>query len=172
METRSWSFTDKSGWPDGPWRAEPDKLQWVTEAGLPGLIVRNGAGALCGYVGIPEGHPWFAKRYSECATPEVHEDPEDGENHSWCNHSPGSQVEVHGGLTFSDFCSPDHERGICHTPGPGEPDRVWWLGFDCGHSFDYAPGYQKLGFPQAVYRDLAYTKRQVERLAAQLAGPR
>lgn len=35
-------------------------------------------------------------------------------------------LAVHGGLTYSDRCHDD----ICHVPAPGEPDDVWWFGFD------------------------------------------
>lgn len=88
---------DKSDWPRGEWDAEPDKIQWQDGAtGLPCLIVRNGVGALCGYVGVPKGHPWHGVRYSEC--------PEKcGEK--WCDHRPESHLEAHGGITFTDSCS-------------------------------------------------------------------
>jgi hypothetical protein len=100
-----WQRIDKSTWPVGPWNAEPDKVQWVDEAtGLDCLIVRNNGGALCGYVGVPEGHPWHGVDYSGCT-----QKPPCGE--SWCEHTPGSAVEVHGGLTFADSCNePKRER--------------------------------------------------------------
>lgn len=115
---REYRTIDKSSWGDGAWQGEPDKAQWVDEAtGLDCLIVRNRPGALCGYVGVPETHPWFGKDYSE------------------------SEVRVHGGLTFSDRCvdSGDPSKGICHIPLPGRPEHVWWFGFDCAHCWDLAP---------------------------------
>ena len=109
---------DKSGWGEGPWNDEPDKLQWQDEkTGLPCLIVRNRKmGNWCGYVGVPDGHPFYDMPDDEAQ----------------------NMVEVHGGLTFSSFCQEtDSEReGVCHVPGEGEPDNVWWLGFDCAHSGD------------------------------------
>lgn len=89
---------DKAAWGVGPWVSEPDKAQWVDPAtGLDCLIVRNGGGALCGYVGVPESHPWFGKGYSACTRSPACEE-------SWCGHSPESAITVHGGLTFADAC--------------------------------------------------------------------
>lgn len=57
---REWHFVDKSAWGSGPWQDEPDKAMWTDEAtGLACLILRNETGALCGYVGVHVGHPWY-----------------------------------------------------------------------------------------------------------------
>lgn len=40
----------------GPWNDEPNSLAWEQD-GFPCAIVRNGGGALCGYVGLPADHP-------------------------------------------------------------------------------------------------------------------
>lgn len=61
---------------DGEWIDEPDYVSWkhkdyVCE------IMRNGFGSLCGYVTLPESHPWYGNEMEE-----IH-------------------VEVHGGLTFN-----------------------------------------------------------------------
>ncbi|HWC37767.1 MAG TPA: hypothetical protein VG476_04520 [Acidimicrobiales bacterium] len=132
---------DKAGWPDGPWMHEPDRTQWRTESGLPGLIVRSYySGALCGYVAVAPGHPAY-----EC-------------------HYDAVPAEVHGGLTYSDHCRPP----ICHIPEPGEPDDVWWLGFDCAHAYDFIPKEAAVLQREAHDWDLAYVKSQVEDLAWQL----
>lgn len=157
MEKLEWRTEDKTEWPRGEWDDEPDKAQWQDDAtGLPCLIVRGPSGSLCGYVGVPEGHPYFGKEYNECS------------------------VECHGGLTFSDFCaeSTDPSKHICHVPAPGEPDRVWWLGFDCAHLYDYSPSrYAREPYksdplwargPMDVYRSLWYVKNECTKLAAQL----
>ncbi len=162
MKTLEYRYRDRSGWPSGPWDDEPDKIQFADEStGLPCLIVRNPSGVLCGYVGVAEGHPWFANDYGSCAD----------ECGDWlCDHRPESAVDVHGGLTFADFCAEsDKERGICHVPDPGEPDRVWWFGFDCAHSQDVSPLLRHgLTFEAAVYRTVDYVKGECARLAAQL----
>lgn len=97
-QMRQYVTENKSEWPDGPWQGEPDKVQWVDEpTNLDCLIVRGPAGALCGYVGVPESHPWYGKDYGQCAQSPACED-------SWCSHSPESLINVHGGLTFADSC--------------------------------------------------------------------
>jgi hypothetical protein len=151
---------DKSDWPDGPWNDEPDKMQWKDEAtGMPCLIVRGPAGALCGYAGVSEGHPLFEKHYSNYRN-EGDPDPE-------------SILKVHGGITYAEHCQDecDPEHAICHIAAPGEPDHVWWFGFDCAHAFDYMPAYgDKLLTPGGIdsYRDLDYVIREVTSLANQL----
>jgi hypothetical protein len=135
---------DRKGWGAGPWDGEPDRLQWRTEAGLVGLVVRNSVGVLCGYVGLPPGHPQYGVTYGRI------------------------DADVHGGLTYSNFCS----GGICHVPDPGEPERVWWVGFDTAHGGDLVPGFRRFSLPNPLfdgqYRDITYVRLQVESLAAQL----
>lgn len=157
MKTMQWTTVDKSNWPRGEWDGEPDKMQWQDEAtGLPCLIVRGPSGSLCGYVGVAEGHRCFGIGYDEVTV-------------------PGSEYgpEVHGGLTFADFCAQgvDHSRHVCHLSEPGEPDRVWWFGFDCAHSGDTSPAYaERIGrFHNGdSYKSIGYVKREVASLAEQL----
>ncbi len=65
---------------------------------------------------------------------------------------------------------------ICHVPEPGEPDHVWWFGFDCGHAFDFMPAPAGLNFPPfsdeppTTYKTLDYVRRECAGLAAQLAA--
>lgn len=151
MKTKEWTFTEerpRMNLPaEGPWQHEPDKRQWVTRAGYPGLIVRNSLGALCGYVGVPREHPYYLADYDNCA------------------------VDVHGGLTYAAKCFGE----ICHEAPPWE-DNVWWLGFDCSHLGDMIPGMQhartRIGssviWDKDVYRDQQYVTAEVEHLAAQL----
>jgi hypothetical protein len=167
METKQWTTIDKSTWGEGPWQDEPDKVQWTDEATtLPCLAVRSRmSGSWCGYVGVSEGHPWHK------ADPFAIELP-DG---------------VHGGLNLATFCenTGDESKGICHTPGPGEPDHVYWLGFDCGHAWDKKPASEALlrriaphleqkrqelsvGILAETYRDLAYIQDACRSLARQI----
>jgi hypothetical protein len=157
---KTWNFIDKSQWPErGPWDAEPDKAQWTDEAtGFPCLALRN-HGSWCGYVGVTRDHPMFGQDYDHF------------------------DIEVHGGLTFSGFCQEGKgERRICHTPEPGQPKLVYWLGFDCAHAWDRRPitSQQEMeinlqikkefplsGFDE-VYRDLDYVRSECRSLAAQL----
>lgn len=155
MKTIEYNFQDKSKYGEGAWQNEPDKIQWQDkETGLPCLIVRNHSGALCGYVGVPPMHSAYEKHYGDL------------------------DFNCHGGLTFSDFCQ-DHEHGICHIPDAGEPDNVWWLGFDCGHGGDIIPSFLVLqkdmpemrsftGAWGETYKGIAYVKEECKNLAKQL----
>lgn len=170
---REWTRQDidKSGWGDGPWTDEPDKVQWVDEAtGLDCLIVRQPrSGHLCGYVGVGPDHPCHGRGYSDAWEDDYREG------------SPDNVINVHGGLTFADACaeSEDPAHGICHIAEPGRPEHVWWFGFDCAHAGDYSPRdaiyAAKYGEPfsrdgSEAYRDRAYVEAQVRSLAAQLAA--
>ncbi len=142
---------DKSTWGHGPWQTEPDRVEW-THAGLPCLALRSGAmGNWCGYAAVPPGHPLHGTKFSD-----VH-------------------VDVHGGLTYASACA----GAICHVPNPGEPDDVWWFGFDCAHCWDILPALDvrmratgftgQLHMPGTSYKTLAYVHGETNRLAAQLA---
>lgn len=200
MKTEEYTFVDKSKWERGEWDKEPDKIQFEDpETKLPCLIVRGPSGALCGYVGVSEGHPFFGLDYSSCslkeAKPRGQTEGDDvwslsgktqkksewmierqrkqiicSEN-GWCSHTPESMLEVHGGITFSDFCQERADNhGICHNPSEGEPDKVWWLGFDCAHCNDASPAYDNF-MPKFGYRDyrtVDYVKSEITKLAKQL----
>lgn len=157
---------DKSSWGDGPWQQEPDKLQMIDEeSGYDCLIVRANPhiGALCGYVGVPEGHPAYGKKgeYDDPVT---------------------RDVSVHGGITFAGRCmiampnvAKDLEtQGVCHS-GEVANHNVWWFGFDCAHSGDLAPALgASMGTPGGYYRerdtykDVAYVTGEIKELARQL----
>lgn len=168
METREYQTTDKSSWGFGPWQDEPDKRQWRDETtGLACLIVRNPKwGNLCGYVGVPPSHPGHAKAYNFYRDDEApHSAVENAINN----------LRVHGGLTFADGCShgSDESRGVCHVPSFGEPDDVWWFGFDCAHAWDLLPGieprYRDPLDAANVYRDVDCVTSECASLAYQLS---
>jgi hypothetical protein len=126
-------------WARGPWDNEPDRVDFI-HAGYSCFILRNQSGNWCGYVGIPESHPCFGKDYNDVP------------------------VEVHGGLTYADLCSPP----ICHIPEPGMPDKVWWLGFDTAHWSDLTP-LRLIDFGDDVtYKDVTYVTTETKELAEQL----
>lgn len=173
---RVYTTRDKSEWGDGPWQDEPDKVQWKdAETGLPCLANRGPAGAWCGYVGVSEGHPAFEKHY-------------DAVYDLFPGWDEEGHLEVHGGLTYSNHCAEGpEESSICHVPEPGEPDHVWWLGFDCAHSGDVMPSveasnrkrYEETRDPIWLplrapwgesYKTLDYVRQETTRLAAQLAS--
>lgn len=148
---KRWSWLDKSDWGDGPWMQEPDKVEWCAH-GLVCLAVRHESlGHWCGYVGVPPGHPAYGKEGS-------------------------LDVLVHGGLTYARPCDVrNKEHGVCHVARPGEPEPLFWLGFDCAHAGDLSPALAQrlryLGLPSArgAYRTLPYVRGECALLAAQLA---
>lgn len=145
----------KTEWGPGPWQDEPDRVFWRhSPSGFPCLAKRGPSGSWCGYVAVPPGHPAHEATYD------------------------GLEVEVHGGLTYAEHCDGNEGTGICHVPAEGEPDNVWWLGFDCAHYNDFSPGtaalMRSLGshsplLDGGTYRDLAYVRVEIERLACRLA---
>lgn len=156
-QTQVW--IDKSEWGDGLWQDEPDRVDWRDDAtGLPCLALRNATlGHWCGYVGLPPGHPWHGKGYEDLLS-----------------------LPAHGGVNFVSKC--DEGEGpdrVCHVPLPGEPDDVWWIGFDCGHYGDLSPGTLLLdrvlhdhGFVMPVfgrgeYRSLDYVRRCCTEMAVE-----
>jgi len=147
MKTIEYHTMDKSEWARGPWDDEPDKKQWQDKAtGYACMIRRNMVGALCGYVGVPEGHPDYGKDYDDVG------------------------VTAHGGLNFAGHCQPgDESEALCHVVEEGEDDKVWWLGFDCSHCYDLMPASRPLFDASGdIYRDFPFVESEVESLALQL----
>lgn len=125
----------------GPWNTEPNRVEFK-HLNLHCLLQRNPMGTWCGYVGIPKGHPWYGLGYDDIP------------------------ATAHGGLTYSDAC---HSH-ICHPDG----EELWWIGFDCAHAGDEIPLMQRyaksLKFPGATYKDMAFVKSEVEKLALQVSA--
>ncbi len=112
--------------------------------GMPCILHRNAA--WCGYVAVPPGHPWHGKSYDQV------------------------DVDVHGGPTYAEKCS----GKICHVAKPGEPDDVWWIGFDCNHHGDLSlhdvndyGSYRDDGHLVSLYRTVDYVKAETIKLAEQ-----
>jgi len=120
------------------WLDEPDEEEFEHD-GLKCLILRHRElGHLCGYVGVPKGHPCYGKDYDHIPYDDL------------------LSVEVHGGLTFS-------REGNRDTSWP---QGYWWLGFDCAHAFDIVP-YISLQIG-GTYRNFDYVRRETKGLAEQL----
>lgn len=103
--------SNRASWGSGPWDNEPNRVEFE-HAGLPCILHRGGGGAWCGYVGLSPSHPLFGKSYGDI-----------------------EEISVHGNLTYSEPCA----GCVCHVPKPGEPEDLWWLGFDCSHGGDLRP---------------------------------
>jgi hypothetical protein len=157
-----WTFpgqVPRDKWGPGPWDDEPDKVEWRDrDTRMPCIARRHEMGHWCGYVAVPREHPWYL--------------------------SDDAPVNVHGGQTFGSLCDPrEDERSVCHVPMPGEPDDVWWIGFDCAHAGDVQPGmdaiFREIGRATPLmglagrpsqYRTLGYVFEECHRLAAQAAA--
>lgn len=98
--------------------------------GLDCAVLRMDMGHRCGYVQVPETHPWHGQSYVDALDGRRMPRNEKGRPDFFadCDIDYGdrieSHVEVHGGLTFA---------------GEGLNDEIasgWWFGFDCAHSYD------------------------------------
>lgn len=166
MEIKESQKIDKSDWGDGPWQSEPDRIEFEHK-GLSCLMARSKVGGnWCGYVAVGPDHPWHKAGYTSCTSRPI---CKKSKTDLYCEHTPENLIHVHGGLTYSDFCQGD----ICHVPKAGEPDNVKWFGFDCAHAGDGLPAMRQhlpkeRGYFSQGYKDEAYVRREVRRLAEQL----
>ncbi len=127
---------------------DTERVGWVTGAGLPAVIARGAAPAkaLCGYVGVPEGHPLHGV---ERIDPQL------------------DVLDVHGAVTFAaDHPGAGQLEPLIEEAWAALDGTYWWLGFDAGHSDDMP--HNELGEPVRI-RDTAYMRQECEQLAAQLA---
>jgi hypothetical protein len=156
-----------------PWKAEPDHKAFDS-SGYGCEIKRvPGLGSLCGYVGIPQAHPWYGLHTDARVTPLDDLDVTDRTSvidlflESIGEHADGRvrlgmALDVHWGITFAGHMPDDDAPGI------------WRFGFDCGHAGDLVPllaetvGPASRLFAGYVYRDMDYVTGQCARLAAQL----
>jgi len=152
------------------WMDEPDREEFE-HAGLKCLILRHHEMLhLNGYVGVPRNHPWYGVDYNQCLRgckgkpnpiiSSVISYPCTWESD---HESPENLIDVHGGLTFSG-------KG----DGKQRPAGYWWFGFDCAHAFDLVPQLLELRGGEyrehETYRNFAYVRAEVKRLAEQLAS--
>lgn len=157
---------DKSTWGSGPWVNEPDKAQWPdAETKLPCIAKRNHKGSWCGYVGVDESHPWYGIDTF---------DPLPG------GESPNAEIKANRKIEYAAFCvEGDEATSVCHVPGPGDPEHVWWFGFNCAGEADLNPveaaeararGAGDEQFRGKTYRTLGYVAHCCAELAAQLVA--
>ena len=123
------------------WETEGDFEEW-THGRARCVIRRNHIiGNLCGYIGVPDGHPLYGVRTGE-------------------DEFPHSVNPPHGGWTYSS-----HEQ----DPVTYYPDSLWWFGFDCAHAYDYLPVHADHGIPPrrdgTTYKTLEYVRSELIALA-------
>lgn len=136
---------DKTGWADGPWMRESDRIELSVNCQYPCLILRSNIGHLCGYVAVDKSHPSFGRAYSDVA------------------------VTCHGGLTFGENGKTLPAKWF-HSKVTKTED-VHWFGFDCGHICDYSPGLNGFMGDTDVnsYRTLYDVACELSELAEQFA---
>jgi hypothetical protein len=187
---------DKSDWARGAWDDEPDKIQWQDEAsGLPCLIVRGPSGALCGYVGVSPGHPWHGSDYDSCdvavhggltfahGCAEINREKwEKWRERQYSRRDEAKKFPIGDAArdlkewaleleNYDAWVARATSRYICHVAAHGEPDPVWWLGFDCAHAGDLSPSYsRRYGFGDGIYRSISYVEMECRALARQIAA--
>lgn len=188
---------DKTEWIRGPWDWEPDKIQWADEAtGLPCLIVRGPTGSLCGYVGVAPGHPLHGADYDACDL-DIHggltfahgcgeisrEKWEKWRERTMARADEAKKYPIGDAARdlkewaaalndYDTWATRAASRYICHVAAPGEPDPVWWLGFDCAHSGDLSPSYSgRYGSNSGeTYKPISYVEMECRSLARQIAA--
>jgi len=131
--------TPRSEWRPGPWRDEPDLVERRANGTLyPLMIVRAEAGVLCGFVGVPVGHPFHGKWYRE----------------SFNQHQPALIEDVAAATPCNGVLFPIEGPTTC-----------WWLGFHAGM---YSPAQPHPDIPESEYVTIAELRPRVEALAIAL----
>lgn len=110
-------------------------INHLNSSGFPSLIDSFSAGYANGYVMIPKEHPYYGKSYYEI----------DG-------------IDVHGGLTFSDFILDNWNAEEWLDEKPEHPEDYWVLGFDTIHAGDNLTNWDR----DAVINETLRLKEQLE----------
>lgn len=174
---------------DKPWERECDAYDWVYEDPRYTCAIRRASlGMWCGYVGVPNGHPFHGKKANDDVPiadlqdhkmsldqafqefgimnvffEGVRSDREEGFS------SIATLMRCHGGLTYADDHAPLYEN----------TRSSWWFGFDCAHLGDYVPAYADIpgldllnkGFGRtSVYRNFEFMLHACDQLAEDLAS--
>lgn len=133
---------DKTGWPEGEWTTEPDRVYWIQEpTGTHCVINRASGGHLCGYVRVPIEHPFYGMSYDSLPKLNVQREISYTE----------SALLFHSQVTVPDF-------DLAYMS--------WWLGFACDRSDDYSPKLAR--YPGEIYRNIHYVTHICKMLAYRL----
>lgn len=147
---------DLERWGNGPWLAEPDRVEWVDPATeRPCLVFRHDMGYLCGYAAVDPGHP-------------LHQVDRSGLD------------LMSAPVDYTAFCQEGPDAKICHVPAPGKPADVWWFGFHSAHynhlvPLMFSPMMRALGIrrdppPGYIYQGMTRVITRVKALARELAA--
>jgi hypothetical protein len=152
-----------------------ESQHWVDPgSNYPCAALRNPSlGIWCGYVGVPQEHPWFGLPYNARVKlpKEWLERPRSLQGVSIIDlflaavrgDDPAEGVEialaleVHGGITFAGD----------ELPRGKSPEGFYWFGFDCGHAGDMLPCMGAI-IPGGQFRRVDYVVAECSSLAQQL----
>jgi hypothetical protein len=155
------NYIDKTDWPDGPWKLEPDKMLWIDEdTGYECLIKRiRNISHLCGYVGITKEHPLYKTSLLQFRRDDT----------------LIKYFDVHGMITmsypgklFSEEPGPDHKLGRTFFDNMPNPNEIWWIGMDFVQNEDIIPIISddvNDNNGERIYRDIGYVTKEVTKLA-------
>lgn len=120
------------------------EFDFISKEGLRCVGLAITQGHRCGYVAVPEGHVLYGVDYSDNLPEAVSFVTEEILRNEDISHRGAIPVftaalsgnlnrldvviDVHGSLTYSG-------SGAENYPAPST-EKVWWFGFDCGHSGD------------------------------------
>ena len=115
--------------------------EWTTRAGLKAVVIAHDMGHRCGYVGVPEDHPWHGKGYDDV------------------------DLDVHGGLTYADARDDLWWFGYdcAHLGDAADPD----LMSDKYKTFSWS---RALTFGGDTIKTLDFCVNECESMAAQLGA--
>lgn len=170
-------------------------------AGLKCVIQRNRLDAWCGYVGVTPEYSLYGFDYNDLieVPKEIKERKVDidkigvmnffafclkkqaGEEEIGDEIPVGLALDVHGGITFSEGALADGRTWNgkrCEEFVSTGDDKIWWFGFDCGHSGDLVPELilnekfkemRNIFNQHETYRDKEYVLAETKSLAEQIA---
>ena len=148
--------------------------------GLEYIVLGLDAGHRCGYVRVPEDHPWFGLDHADAV--DGRKMPRTDRGHldfdrtaEWPDYVDRveGRLDAHGGITYAG-------------KRPGEDcAEGWWFGFDCAHLYDRKDpdliGEKQSAFeaeypfpddPCSEIRTTEYVADECKQLAAQLQAAR
>lgn len=159
-----------------PWETEPDEIKWDDEnTGYLCFAFRGEDRAWRGYVCVDKSHFLYQKRYDSLVlkkpfsvknSKELNEIFYDCDTKEVYMEQLSSMVEVHWGITFSDFIT-----ALAYEINE-EDKELWGFGFDCTHCDDISitTSQEVAQAPlfEVTYKTLEYVKNQCEKMAKQL----
>lgn len=136
-----------------PWLNEPDYKTWFdARTGLRCLVRRMPTGHLCGYVRVPRRLRKKILRRTKYGNVKIYKFDQKTMN-----------LPIHGGVSFTGTFK-SHP-----VVNKGKVESGYWIGFDCGHYFDYRPyDCHCRSYPEH-YRDWKEVISIAERLAWKLS---